>query len=123
MLMIHPRKKICKRGDIIEISSELAKKFFTINVMLKDFKENSKFYMIMYDKRKSNNMFYHFELVQLKDFMKKEMSKRVFKTASFSRDDLSFWNERNHLIKILDNVETAMLYLSSTIELRRKYDC
>lgn len=122
MIEINPRKKIFRPGDIVEISPLLAQnKFFTINVRLKDFKDNSRFFMIMYDKRKSNRMYYHFELIQLKDNMKKEISKRAFRTGSFSREDLVFWNDNGSIIKKLDEVETAILYLSSPIQLRRNY--
>lgn len=122
MIEINPRKKIFRPGDIVEISPNLAQnKFFTINVRLKDFKDNSRFFMIMYDSRKSNRMYYHFELIQLKDNMKKEISKRAFKTGSFSREDLIFWNDNGSIIKKLDQIETTILYLSGTIQLRRNY--
>jgi hypothetical protein len=122
MLTIESRKKIVKRGEIIEISPKFAESmFFTINVRLKDFKPDARFFMIMYDHRKSNTMFYHFEMLQIKEYMMQDLPKRTFKSASFTRDNLIFWNFREVLIKKLDTVETAMLYLYSPITLRREY--
>jgi len=120
MLTIESNKKICNKGEIIEITPFLAQRFFAYNIKLEDFKKDSRFFMIMYDIRKSSKILYYFELVQLKDFMNKKISKRLFKFCNFCREDLIILN--NHLIKKLDKSEIALLYLSSSIELRRNYD-
>lgn len=123
MIEMNSRKKIFERGDIVEISPYLAqKKFFTINVTLKDFKNDSKFFMIMYDRRKSSKIYYYFELIQIKNNMNKEISKRAFKTAKFSREELILLNNNESIIKKLDEIETTILYLGNVIQLRKNYD-
>lgn len=118
MISVKNGKRIGQVGDIFEITLDVAQTCWW-NEMFEGMKPDSKFYLQLYDIRKSSKIYYIFKYLKLKqDFIHENYyeSNHNVKYLRFTRGQLIDLINSGSFVNKLDTVDLATLFLYSEIK-------